>query len=117
MPRPRRCRFVGSEPGVTYFKPAGVRMNELEEVTLTVGEFEATRLKDFEGLQQEEAANQIGVSQPTFHRLIISARRKIADAIVNGKALRIGGGNFQLRPARFVHRGHCHKHNRNGRSP
>lgn len=96
MPRPRRYRRVGFEPDVTYFKPAGIRLIELEESTVTVDEFEAIRLKDFLGLEQEEAAKKMNISQPTFHRLVLAARKKIADAIVNGKAIKIEGGNFKM---------------------
>ena len=97
MPRPRRCRRVFSEPNVTFFKPAGIRMIELEESILTVDEFEAVRLKDLEGIEQEEAAKKMNISQPTFHRLLLVARKKIADAIVNGKAIKIHGGNYRVR--------------------
>lgn len=69
-------------------------MTHLEETVLTVDEFEAVRLKDLEGLEQEEAARKMRISQPTFHRLLIDARKKIADAIVNGKAVKIEGGNY-----------------------
>lgn len=96
MPRPRLCRRVGFEPGVTYFKPRGIPISELEESRLTVDEFEAVRLKDLEGLEQEEAAKKMNISQPTFHRLVLSARKKIADAIVNGKAIKIEGGNYKM---------------------
>lgn len=96
MPRPRLCRRVGVEPGVTYFKPAGIPIKELEEVVLTVDEFEAIRLKDLEGLEQEAAAKKMNISQPTFFRLLDSARKKIADAIVNGKAIKIEGGKYKL---------------------
>jgi len=96
MPRPRLCRRIGLMPGVTYFKPAGVRMVDLDESIVTVDEFEAVRLKDLLGLEQDESAAKMGISQPTFHRLILSARKKIADAIVNGKAIRVEGGNFRL---------------------
>ena len=96
MPRPRLFRRVGFEPNVIYFKPAGIRMVELEEVILGVDEFEAVRLKDLLGMEQDEAAKKMGISQPTFHRLVLSARKKIADAIVNGKAIRIEGGNFRI---------------------
>jgi len=96
MPRPRRHRLVGFEPGVTYFKPAGIMMRELEESILAVDEFEAVRLKDLLGLEQETAARKMSISQPTFHRLVQSARKKIADAIVNGKAIKIEGGNFKM---------------------
>ena len=96
MPRPRLCRLVGFQPRATYFKPAGARMIELKETILTVDEFEAVRLKDLAGLEQSECAEKMRVSQPTFHRLVSSARRKIADALVNGKALKIEGGNFEF---------------------
>ncbi|MCK5300077.1 MAG: DUF134 domain-containing protein [Candidatus Aenigmarchaeota archaeon] len=96
MPRPRRCRRISCCPEVTYFKPAGVRMRFLSENILTVDEFEAVRLKDLESFGQDESAVKMNISQPTFHRLVISARKKIADAIVNGKAIRIDGGNFEF---------------------
>lgn len=96
MPRPKRCRRVCCAPGLTYFKPAGIRLVDLEETVLTIDEFEAMRLKDLEGLEQETAAGRMAVSQPTFHRILSSARAKIADAIVNGKAIRIDGGVYQV---------------------
>ena len=71
-------------------------MIDLEESVLTVDEFEAVRLKDLDGLEQEEAAKNMNISQPTFHRLILSARKKIADAIVNGKAIKIHGGMYKM---------------------
>jgi len=83
-------------PETTYFKPAGVPLRELEEVVLTVCEFEAIRLKDLEGLEQEECAKKMDISQPTFFRLLDSARKKIADAIVNGKAIKIEGGVYKI---------------------
>ena len=100
MPRPRRLRRVWLEPNVTYFKPAGVRMINIDEVILTLDEFEAIRLKDYEGLEQTKAAKKMNISQPTFQRLYESARRKIAEALVTGKAIRIEGG-----PYRFVRPG------------
>ncbi len=96
MPRPRLRRRVGREPGVTYFKPAGIRMVDLKESILTVDEFEAVRLKDLQELDQEEAAKKMEISQPTFHRIVLAARKKIADAIVNGKAIKIEGGSYRL---------------------
>jgi predicted DNA-binding protein (UPF0251 family)/predicted Fe-Mo cluster-binding NifX family protein len=96
MPRPQFRRNIGFLPSVTFFKPAGVKMSELEEVIIPHDEVEAVRLKDLLGLPQEEAAKQMKVSQPTFHRLLLSAHSKIADAVVNGKALRIEGGNVTV---------------------
>lgn len=96
MPRPRRCRRVRFEPSTTYFKPAGIPIRSLEEVVLTVDEIEAIRLKDGEGMSQEQAAEKMNISQPTFFRLLDSARKKIADAITNGKAIKIEGGDYKL---------------------
>ncbi len=95
MVRPHRCRRVNLEPNFTYFKPRGIPLVELQEVILRVDEFEAVRLKDLEGLEQGECAIKMNISQPTFHRLILSARKKIADAIVNGKAIKIEGGTIK----------------------
>ena len=83
-------------PGVTFFKPAGVPMKALQETALSVEEAEALRLKDLEGMEQETAAERMNVSRPTFQRTLASARRKVADAILNGKAIRIAGGNFEM---------------------
>jgi predicted DNA-binding protein (UPF0251 family) len=96
MVRPRLCRRVRFNPNVTYFKPRGIPLKRLEETILNVDEFEAVRLKDLEGLEQDECARKMNISQPTFHRLVLSARKKIADAIINGKAIRIEGGNYRL---------------------
>ncbi len=96
MPRPRICRRVGFKPGVVFFKPSGIPGDKLEQSVLSVDEYEAVRLKDLEGLDQEECAEHMGISQPTFHRLVVAARRKIADSIINGKMLRISGGNFKI---------------------
>ncbi len=96
MPRPRLCRRVRGEPEVSFFKPSGVRKAELDEVIVTVDEYEAVRLKDLEEIDQGKAAKKMGVSQPTFHRLVVSARKKIADAIVNGKSIKIEGGNVDI---------------------
>jgi len=96
MARPKRCRFVGCDPGAHYFKPRGIPMGNLEEVTVTIDELEAIRLADLEGLYQEEAAKKMDVSRQTFGRIVESARRSVADALVNGKALRIEGGEIEM---------------------
>jgi predicted DNA-binding protein (UPF0251 family) len=101
MPRPVKWRRVDSIPSVTHFKPAGIPLHSLEEVNLTVEEVEAIRLKDLEGLEQEECAQRMQISRPTFHRVLESARSKLADALLNGKAIRIEGGNFELATRRF----------------
>ncbi len=94
MPRPRRCRRVAAEPHVVYFKPAGVPLSGLEESILSIDEYEAIRLKDLEGLDQDACAESMQISQPTFHRLLSSARKKVAESLVNGKAIKIHGGNI-----------------------
>jgi predicted DNA-binding protein (UPF0251 family) len=101
MPRPPKCRRVAFLPGVTYFKPAGIPLKALEEVCLSVEEAEAIRLKDLEGLEQEEGAIKMNVSRPTFQRMLASARQKMADALLGGKAIRIEGGNFEMAMRHF----------------
>lgn len=96
MPRPPKCRRVAFLPGVSYFKPAGIPLRALEEVRLSVEEAEAIRLKELVELDQELAAEKMNVSRPTFQRVLAGARWKIADALVNGKAIRIEGGNYEL---------------------
>ena len=96
MPRPQKCRRVAYLPNVTFFKPAGIPMTLLDDVCLSYEEAEAIRLKDWEGLAQEEGARKMNVSRPTFQRVLASARRKIADAILHGKAMQITGGNYEM---------------------
>ena len=76
-------------------------MADLEEVGLLVEEAEAIRLKDLEGLEQEECAEKMNISRSTFSRILDIARQKVADALLNGKAIRIEGGNFELAIRRF----------------
>jgi len=99
MGRPPKCRRVAFLPEATYFKPAGIPLRVLNEVRLSVEEAEAIRLKDFEGLEQEECAQKMSVSRTTFARVLNSARRKMADVLLNSKALRIEGGNFEVAPS------------------
>ena len=101
MPRPIKWRCVGFLPEVSYFKPVGVPTGILEEVCLSVEEVEAIRLKDLEGLEQEECAERMCISRPTVHRMLESARKKVAEALINGKAIRIEGGNFGMAMSRF----------------
>ncbi|MBS3918303.1 MAG: DUF134 domain-containing protein [Deltaproteobacteria bacterium] len=96
MARPRHCRRVECIPGSRYFKPRGIPLSSLEEVILTVDEFEAIRLADLEGLYQEQAAEKMNISRQTFGRIIESAHQKVADALVQGKALKIEGGEFEM---------------------
>lgn len=89
MPRPIKCRHVRGTPGTDYFKPRGIPLSDLQEVGLTLCEFEAIRLADLEGLYQEDAAKKMAISRQTFGNIIATAHKKIADALVNGKALKI----------------------------
>lgn len=89
MPRPRRCRYIGFNPYATYFKPQGIPLRQLEVVELTLEEIEAVRLKNLEGLDQETSAQRMQTSQSTLQRILASANRKIADALINGKAIAI----------------------------
>jgi predicted DNA-binding protein (UPF0251 family) len=107
MARPPRCRWVSQQPTASYFKPRGIPLSQLEEVTVTVDEFEALRLADLDGLYQEQAAERMKVSRPTFGRIIDSAHRKVAEALVKGKALRIEGGNFIMPNMRTFHCSDC----------
>jgi len=96
MARPRNCRRVGSMPESNYFKPRGIPLSMLEEVILNVDEFEAIRLADLQNLYQEQAAEKMNVSRQTFGRIVESAHKKVAEALVQGKALKIEGGEFEV---------------------
>jgi predicted DNA-binding protein (UPF0251 family) len=89
MVRPRLCRRIRFNPKITYFKPQGVPMRFLEIVELTTEEIEAYRLRHINDLEQEEAAKKMNTSQSTYQRILYSAYKKIADALVNGKAIKI----------------------------
>ena len=90
--RPKKTRWVKCEPGERCFRPQCKPLNKLEGVNLSIDEFEALRLAWFEGLLQEEAAKKMKISRPTFSRMMTSAQKKLADALVNIKAIRIEGG-------------------------
>lgn len=89
MPRPCKRRRVRGQPNTLFFKPSGKRIIELEESVLDYAELEAIKLVDIKEIPQTEAAQKMDISQPTFSRILTNARKKIADAIVNGKAIRI----------------------------
>ncbi|MDD5281869.1 MAG: DUF134 domain-containing protein [Candidatus Omnitrophica bacterium] len=92
MPRPCRCRRIRCKPDTTYFKPRGIPLDMLKEVNLTLDELEAVRLADWGGLYQEDAAKKMDISRQTFGNIINSAHKKIADVLLNAKALKIEGG-------------------------
>lgn len=101
MGKPKKNRYVQSPPSVVFFKPQGIPMVELEQVVLELDEFEAIRLVDHEGLQQGEAAQRMKVSRGTCARILDSAHRKVASALVRGTAIRIQGGSFVLEFNRY----------------
>ena len=90
--RPKKTRWIKCEPEERCFRPLCKPLKELEGVILTIDEFEAVRLSDLEGLTQEQVARQMKVHRSTISRILQSAHRKIADGLVNIKAIRIEGG-------------------------
>ena len=95
MPRPKKPRFVSGYPTLTAFMPEGVPITG--EVLLSVEELEAIRLSDFEGLDQESAANLMEVSRQTYGRILARAHHCISEALITGKALRVEGGDYEFR--------------------
>ena len=91
MPRPKIPRCMRFQPNVYYFKPQGIPLRMLEEVLLLPDELEALKLYEIDELEQTEAAEKMKISQPTFARLLGSANKKIAQAIIKGKAIKIEG--------------------------
>jgi predicted DNA-binding protein (UPF0251 family) len=89
MSRPKKERCIRCQPNALYFKPRGIPLIQLEEVGLSLDELEAIRLADYEGLYHEQAAEKMNISRPTFGRILGEARRKLAEVLVEGKALRI----------------------------
>jgi len=98
MPRPCRCRRIRCKPDTSYFKPRGIPIEVLEEVRLTLDELEAIRLGDFEELYQQDAAKKMDISRQTFGNIINLAHKKIADVLLNAKALKIEGGVVEIVP-------------------
>jgi predicted DNA-binding protein (UPF0251 family) len=109
VPIPFCCRRIAGRPAASIFKPIGVRVIELDEIVMTLDEFEAMRLADLDGFYQEQAAEQMNISRTTFSRIIDAAHRKIADALVHVKALRIEGGPVQMAGRRC-----CRRHDDEG---
>ncbi len=94
--RPRCPRRIETEPVVSYFKPRGVPLRDLEVILLSLEELEAVRLSDLEGLDQEEAARRMGISRRALWEDLQNARKKIVEALVKGKAIEIKGGNYTV---------------------
>ncbi len=100
MPRPKKQRWISSLPGADYFKPRGIPLAELEISKLSIDEYEAMRLYDVAGLDQEQAAVQMNISRATFGRMLTAAHKKTAEAMVYGRAILIEGGSYQFSPDR-----------------
>lgn len=96
MVRPQKSRTVAFNPDISYFKPRGIPMIDLAEVQITIDEYEAIRLSDLLCMSYEEAANHMEVSRATFGRIVRRARKTIADALINGKAINIQGGSYRI---------------------
>ena len=96
MVRPLKDRMVAFNPEINYFKPRGIPIIDLEEVRLTVDQREAIRLSDLLGMSHEEAGRRMGVSRATFGRIIQRARKAVADALINGKAINVEGGSYKM---------------------
>jgi predicted DNA-binding protein (UPF0251 family) len=112
MPRRKKMRYCRRIEGYNLYKPSGIPMSQLEIVDLGLDELEAMRLCDFEGRQQEAAAEAMGVSRGTIQRLLEAGRRKLLDSIVHGKALCFGDGDHVcVRPEQAVGAG---RHGRRG---
>ncbi len=111
MPRPKKKRNIICDPDVCYFKPRGVPLRKLTGVSLTVDEYEALRLADLMGLSHEAAGEHMGVSRATFGRIVQKARMTVADALVNGMAIRIEGGEYRTPEGEIVEF-FCNKCNR-----
>ena len=95
MPRPCKNRFISGCPGSVVYKPAGIPARTLEWLNLGLDEFETIRLLDYQGLDQEKVAELMGVSRPTVTRIYASGRKKIAEALTEGKAICIEGGPIE----------------------
>jgi uncharacterized protein len=96
MPRPQQDRKISNPPLMQGFKPFGIPRNMLSSVSLLIDEYEAIRLLDYEGMNQEQAAEKMNVSRPTLTRIYEKARKTIAQALVEGKMIVIEGGNVQF---------------------
>jgi predicted DNA-binding protein (UPF0251 family) len=96
IPRKRKRCWVEFLPDVNYYKPAGIPLQDLEEITLSVEELETIRLKDLDGLDQEQCAIQMDIARTTFQRHLYAAHTMIAEALVQGKVLKIEGGEYEM---------------------
>jgi uncharacterized protein len=96
MVRPHKERRIEQLPTITHYKPAGVPLRNIDEIIVTFEEMEALRLADVEQLDQGSAAERMGISRPTFHRLVNKAHQKVATALWQGKAITMEGGSYRI---------------------
>ncbi len=125
MARPKKWRKVCFLPENSLFGPLGTRDDDVQFIIMPVDQYEAIRLIDWEGLTQEECALQMQVARTTVQRIYSIARKKIADSLVNGKTIKIEGGEYKLcngtrklcgREKCLGHKhGHGHGHGRGNR--
>lgn len=116
MARPMKWRKVCSLPERNRFGPLGLHEDESNRIKMTVDEYETIRLIDLEGFTQEECAEQMNVARTTVQGIYVSARKKLAESLVNGKVLLIEGGEYRLCEGRGNGCGRgCHRHRRGGR--
>jgi uncharacterized protein len=101
MVRPRRFRRILEEPQIRCFKPERNDMGSLEPIKITIDEFEALRLRDYHDIQQKRSAEIMGISQPTFHRILTSARKKISKALIDGNTIIIVGEDYITNKKRY----------------
>lgn len=101
MSRPRRFRRILKDPKIRCFKPEAEELNELLPIEINIDEFEAIRLRDYLNIQQKKSAELMGISQPTFHRILVSARKKISEALIEGKSIIIVGQDYLIDDNRY----------------
>lgn len=101
MPRPIKPRWINGKPGTVFFIPHPFPDPRIEHVIVSLDELESLRLADHEDLSQEEAALEMNVSRATFGRIVRQARKKVAEALVTGKAILVEGGEIEFRPPDF----------------
>lgn len=100
MRRAYRKRIIDQPPVYQHFKPVGIPRRFLKSVSMTLDEYEAIRLADYQGLEHRDAAESMKISRPTFTRLIEKARHKIAQVLVEGQELVFSGGNVEYQHTR-----------------
>jgi uncharacterized protein len=102
MPRPRRYRRILKDPQTRCFNPENEEIDVSNPIEIKIDEFEAIRLRDYLDIQQKKSAELMGISQPTFHRILTSARKKISEALIDGKKIAIVGEDYFTSKNRYI---------------